>query len=190
MDVEGDLIPSGRIALRREMLDGRPWLSYPTRVAVHDYEVTGLYLAHRTPLIFGDGPFSWGPHCWSSFEPYWMSEGVLQLQRPGEYYSLWRRTEEGAFAHWYVNFQRPLKVSSEGFDSLDLDLDLIIRPDGSYEWKDEEKFQRRVDDGHISAAEAEAVRRSGDDVLKQLADGRPWWEAWRDWEPPQDWVCG
>jgi hypothetical protein len=41
-------------------------------------------------------------------------------------------------AHWYVNFQRPMRRTAIGFDTFDLLLDLVIAPDLSrWDWKDE-----------------------------------------------------
>jgi NAD(P)H-flavin reductase len=42
---------------------------------------------------------------------------------------------EGAsrdLAGWYVNIQEPFRRTSIGFDTQDLELDIVIEPDGSW----------------------------------------------------------
>ncbi|MFJ7409773.1 DUF402 domain-containing protein [Streptomyces sp. NPDC098077] len=179
----------GEVIVRREILDGRPWLVYPTRVAGDDEQVLAVHLAQGTPLTFGRGDFRWGLHPWIEFEHVWQSSGVLQLQRPGDGYSVWGRwADDGALSEWYVNFQAPLVRTELGFDTLDHELDLVIPGDGSaYRWKDVEHFDERVRTGGFDAEEADAVRAAAASVVDLIERGACWWEQWRDWRAPADW---
>ena len=66
---------------------------------------------------------------------------------------------------WYVNLQDPFRRSALGFDYLDQELDVIVSPDlERWRWKDEEKFEALVREGHIPpsghASFARSARRS------------------------------
>ncbi|MFJ3641161.1 DUF402 domain-containing protein [Streptomyces sp. NPDC090108] len=178
---------AGTTIVHREILDGAVWLSYPMTV-VSDGPVLAAYLARGTPLTFGTGDFRWGPHPWTAMEPYWLSDGVLQLQRPGDGYAVWMRREGGEFSGWYVNFQEPMRRTADGFDTLDQELDLWIPGDGKpYSWKDVEEFEERERSGGFLPGEAAGVRRAAGQVEELIARGACWWEEWRHWSAPQDW---
>ncbi|MFE4053343.1 DUF402 domain-containing protein [Streptomyces sp. YIM B13518] len=179
----------GQVIARREMLDGREWLLYPVRVVADEGDLLVVYLAEGTPLTFGTGDFRWGPHPWSEIDPFWQSDGVLQIQRSAAAYAVWPRWKGSAFEGWYVNFQHPMRRTAHGFDTLDLELDLWIPGDGSpYRWKDVAEFHELERSGGLSVSEAAQVRQAAAEVTDLLAQGTPWWEKWRDWRPPRDWT--
>ncbi|MFB7664981.1 DUF402 domain-containing protein [Kitasatospora sp. NPDC056138] len=183
---------SGEVVLRREVLDGRTWLSYPVRVVADRSDLLAVYLARGTPLTFGEGPFRWGPHPWRDVAAHWRSHGVLQLQRPGDAYAVWvfRDDATGEFSGWYVNFQDPYRRTPDGFDTLDHELDLWVPADGGpYRWKDVEEFEERARSGGFTPEEAAAVRAEGAKVAELLDRGEPWWDQdWSRWSPPAAWA--
>ncbi|RPE42082.1 uncharacterized protein DUF402 [Streptomyces sp. Ag109_O5-1] len=183
------LFDAQEVIVRREILDGREWMVYPVRVVEDTGDLLAVHLAQGTPLTFGPGPFRWGPHPWTAFEPYWQSEGVLQLQRPGDGYSVWARHSGGEFTGWYVNFQEPMRRTERGFDTLDQELDLLLLPaDGSpYRWKDEDHFAERHRSGGFTDEEAAAVRAAAASVVELVERGAGWWEEWRGWRAPEGW---
>ncbi|MFD5141916.1 DUF402 domain-containing protein [Streptomyces sp. NPDC058401] len=175
--------------VRREILDGREWILYPMRVASDDGNTLAAYLHQGTPLTFGRGDFRWGVHPWAAFDPVWQSEGVLQLQRALDGYSVWGRWEDGRFAGWYVNFQAPMRRTERGFDTLDQELDLWIPGDGSqYRWKDVAEFEERERRGGFTPEEAAAVRAAAREVEAMVLRGDGWWEEWRNWQVPTEWT--
>ncbi|MFG2721225.1 DUF402 domain-containing protein [Streptomyces sp. NPDC048416] len=175
---------SGEVIVRREILEGREWMVYPLRVVADDGVLLAAYLAKGTPLSFGGGEFKWGPHPWVHFEHTWQSDGVLQLQRAGDGYSVWARLKDGELQDWYVNFQEPLRRTAHGFDTLDQELDLVIAADGSsYTWKDVDHFEERVHAGGFGPGEPEAVRAAAAEVVELIESGGRWWEGWSAWRP-------
>ena len=80
------------------------------------------------------------------------------------------------FAHWYVNLEehgvRWDDGSVAGVDVVDQDLDILVEPDRSWRWKDEEEFVERLafPDGYWVPDEA-AVRAEG---LAGGTDDRGW----------------
>jgi len=179
----------GEVIVRREILDGKEWVVYPVRVVLDEPDLLAVYVHQGTELTFGGSDFSLGEHPWAVSGRIWRSAGVLQLQRPGDWYAVWGRWEDGEFADWYVNFQRPLRRSDRGFDTLDLELDLVIPADGSApQWKDREEFEARAARGEFAPGEADAVRRAAREVWETAGRGHAWWEPWRAWRAPAGWA--
>jgi len=181
----------GTIVERRDVLDGRTWIRYPVRVVVDSPHLVALYLSHGTRLDFGKGPFSWGTHPWKRIGDHWRSAGVLQLHRPGSRHSVWvvKGPDSGIFQKWYLNLESPLRRDATGFSTLDHEIDLVVA-EGSNEcqWKDLDKFEQRVHDGHFSVTEATAIHAEAADLARSVSEGTQWWDAdWSRWEAPDDW---
>jgi hypothetical protein len=125
---------------------------------------------------------------WSLVDTEWKWNRVLALARPDEWCSIWGfwGTDGGPPKGWYVNLEEPMRRSPAGFDTRDLQLDIVIAPDGTWTWKDEKEFAEMCDVGLISPDEARAVRVQGEHVI-ELIDRDPWWLAWNDWAPDPSW---
>jgi hypothetical protein len=98
-----------------------------------------------------------------------------------EPWTLWHfRRADGSLDRWYVNFERFLGRSATAYDSVDHKLDLIARPDGSIEWKDEDELEHAGQLGLVDVAE---VRRDAERVLAEP----PWPTGWEGFEPDPAW---
>lgn len=178
----------GELIIRREVLnDGRCWTEFPVRVVQDTPELLATEIFEGTPFTFfeGDWPTEDGRHPWAG-RACWTGHGTLTLQRPGEAYAVWAFWEgpERDFAGWYVNFQEPFRRTSRGFDTQDLELDLIVYPDGAWELKDDELLDVRVRQGRFTEDQARATRAEAQRVIADLAAGRRWWDdAWAQWRP-------
>ncbi|KUJ69001.1 hypothetical protein ACZ90_14195 [Streptomyces albus subsp. albus] len=180
----------GQVIVRRELLDDRPWLTYPVRVVEDRDDVLAVYMAQGTPMTFGTGDFTWGPHPWHAIADTWQSPGVLQLQRPQDTYAVWVFWSEDRSRHdWYVNFQQPFRRTTHGIDTLDLELDIWVPGDGGpYRWKDVEHFEERAAAGGFADGEAERVRAEAQALAARLDRGEAWWDAaWARWSPAESW---
>ena len=147
------------------------------------HELLVLYMPEGSELAIAPGDFPGGDHPWSG-------HGVLQLQRPGEMHAVWVFWEgpERAFAAWYVNIQEPFRRTSLGFDTQDLELDLVIALDGSWRWKDDELIEAWVEKGRWTQGEVDAIRAEGKRIATELDAGRRWWsDSWAAWEPDPGW---
>jgi Protein of unknown function (DUF402) len=183
MWTEGDWI------VRRELCHGRPWLGTVVRVVVDCPDLLVSYLPSGAPFDFPDGDWPGGRHPWEG-RGTWQGHGVLMLQRPGESHAIWHfwKGPERTFAGWYVNFQRPFVRTVVGYDTSDLELDIWIRPDGTWQWKDAELLDERVAEGRFTQQEMDGVRAEGNRFAADLAFGRRWWdESWSAFEPDPDW---
>jgi hypothetical protein len=92
------------VVVARDVVLGRPWLASPVIVVEDTDDLLVTYLPEGAPI--GDLPDP--DHPWSPCAA-WEGNGVLQVRRPGDAYSVvhfWRGPG-GAFSSWYVNLEVP-----------------------------------------------------------------------------------
>ena len=115
----------------------------------------------------------------------WRLTHVLRLVHPDDAHTVevfW--DERWSLIGWYVNLQAPLRRTPLGWDTTDWALDLVVRPDGSWRWKDERDFAQARALGVLDDDAAAAVRAEGERVVAK----RPWPTGWEDWRPPPEWT--
>ncbi len=114
----------------------------------------------------------------------------LILVRPGDWHEVrvfW--DEAGNTLGWYINSQRPIARTSRTIETMDLMLDLVVKPGRRWLWKDEDEFESLIAAGHIQSYEVEAVRRGAREVIAQIeANTPPFNEPWHDWRPDSAWA--
>jgi predicted RNA-binding protein associated with RNAse of E/G family len=117
------------------------------------------------------------------------------LLPPGEAYSLWYlRDDTGALRALYVNLEEPAQRWDDGHiagvDIVDQDLDILVRPDGRWEWKDEEEFVERLTlPAHYWVPDEAAVRAEGERVIKKIEAGEfPFDGSYLDFRPDPAWT--
>jgi hypothetical protein len=109
---------------------------------------------------------------------------TLVLLREGPWHALWVSwLPSGEHWGWYVNLQRPFRRTELGFETMDLVLDLIVDPDGSWRWKDEDELATWVARGVFEPELAERIRAEGESVLARAA----WPTGWEKWRPDPAW---
>ena len=174
----------------REYWNGRLWWANPEIVVEDSEELIALF---TRPGAVGKAA-AWTHYdealamissgTWELRDRVFHSNRRLSLARPGEAYAVsafWRDADEH-FLGWYVDIIDPLRRSSVGFDFRDLELDIVIADDlSSWQWKDQEALDARVRHGLHTAAEAEAIRRAGEEVVRLIESGGAWWLNWRNW---------
>ena len=168
--------------MRREVWRGQPWSALPVVVIQDDAELLAVHLAVGSPFGFVDS-HPLGVHPWSTSES-WQGLDVVMLHRPDDEYSVWFF---GPFAV-YINLQEPYRRTRLGFDTFDHELDIVIGPDGRWEFKDEDRLPIAVDTGRFTATEVDSIRRTGNAVGDMLNNDEAWWDpSWAQWTPPDDW---
>jgi protein associated with RNAse G/E len=129
-------------------------------------------------------------HDWNLARYTWKTNRLLLLFELQKYYSIilfWNHASN-EFLFYYVNFQLPFKRNAASVDTLDLDLDLIIHPDLSYEWKDVEDYQNAISHGPILPGWSEEIEKSTDEVMGRLETRHyPFDGSWLDWKPDPNW---
>lgn len=169
----------------RSVRFGKVWLSMPVQVLTDDDNALVVYLAEGAPFSSPNTDFPWGPHPWLEHGSF-RGHGVVIQMWPDVAHSVmafWTGPQR-TFSHWYINFQEPFRRIAGGFETFDQELDLIVRPDGSYQWKDVEEFEQMVRVGRLPPDEAAAVRGEAARVAAALDRGERWWdESWARWRP-------
>ena len=150
------------------------------------------YIPEGAPLGFvdGDWPTASGKHPWSN-RTNWHGHGCLMLQRPEDEYAIWHfwTGPQRDFACWYINLQERFRRTPIGYDTQDLELDVVVQPDSSWELKDDELMDERVAEGRWTAEKVAGIRRLGQDICARLDRGERWWpQEYRNWKPDPSWV--
>lgn len=178
----------GDAILRRDVWRGEPKVGWAGILVEDTPELLALYMPEGSPFAFAEDFFG-GPHPWSR-KDRWEGHGVLQLQRPGDMHAVWVfwQGPERELGAWYLNIQEPFRRTEHGFDTQDLELDVVVGRDGSWRYKDDEKLEAWTARGRWTADEVAAIRREGAAIAAELDAGRRWWsDEWAAWEPDPAW---
>jgi len=97
---------------------------------------------------------------------------------------LWNDASD-EFVGYYINLQAPLSRTPVGFDSFDHVLDIVVAPDGTWHWKDEDEFAEAIQLGLFTPNEAANIRAEGEHVITRLSSLLP--TRWEHWRPPPHW---
>ena len=127
---------------------------------------------------------------WSLENCTWHTNRLLYILEPEKFYSpifFWQH-ETNEFLCYYINFQLPLQRSHCAINTLDLDLDIVIRPDFSYEWKDIDDYEKGIEAGVILPEWVEEIKIAKTEILEKLEKRQyPFDGSWLDWMPDPNW---
>ncbi len=175
----------GAVVVWHEAWEGTPYFLCPVRVVEDSETRIAYYLAEGTRYTFPPGSYPFGEqHPWAA-RGSWEDHGILVTHEWGTAHAIWHfwRGDERAFAGWYVNMQAPLVRDGDGFVTQDHELDLVVRPDSTWSWKDEQELLDWVPRGRFTEEEAAAIRAEGERVLA----GWPFPTGWEGWQPDPSW---
>lgn len=191
---------TGEIVVWREIHNNRIWHAHTAIVVKDIHEELALVFL---PGSEGMGPEDWVDgkkggnrrwefknRAWKLKEYFWHSHFTLFLLEPQKYYVTnysWS-AESNQFLSYYVNFQLPFTRSHCGIDTLDLDLDLIINPDFTHEWKDVEEYQKAIENGVVFPEWTREIDRARKEILDKLEKRQyPYDGSWLNWMPDPAW---
>lgn len=127
---------------------------------------------------------------WKQETYLWHTNRLLILLETDKFYStmyFWDHASH-EFLCYYINFQLPFERNNVGIDTLDLDLDLIIYPDFSFEWKDVNDYQMSIDNEVIFPEWIRGIDFAKQDVLSRLeTHSYPYDGSWLTWMPDPIW---
>lgn len=120
----------------------------------------------------------------------WEDNHALHLLHEGDTHAtvaFW--DERWNFLCWYINFQEPFRRTSEGLETMDLTLDMLIAPDRqSWRFKDEDEFAYGIENGWYTAPQLASLKREGERIAAAAKRGdAPFTDHWQKWRPPVDW---
>lgn len=118
---------------------------------------------------------------------------TLRLMYPGEDYSIWLswRDEGGerVFHGYYINVEEPFRRTPIGVDTNDHTLDVVVQPDLSWAWKDEDQLAERAASGVYVPDFATRVRATAERALEILGRrGHPFDGSLVEWAPDPAWA--
>jgi protein associated with RNAse G/E len=120
----------------------------------------------------------------------WRTNRLLLLLEPECFYStifFWNQAKN-QFICFYINFQLPFVRNDHAIDTLDLELDIIIHPDLSYEWKDVEDYHRATQHGLITPEWVKRIDEEIPGILDRVRTRQyPFDGSWLDWMPDPAW---
>ena len=125
-------------------------------------------------------------------QPYtWHTNRFLVLLYPKKYYSInlmWNHAEN-RFLCYYINFQLPFQRTKPGFQTLDLEIDLVINPDYSWHWKDEEEYKEGIELKVIRPEWVDNIETAKQEILEKLKQIQyPLNKDWINWIPDSEWT--
>ncbi len=189
--------PGNTVLLRTVLENGRVGSVLSTTVVRDSDDLVALYLAPGTTCKRRAGKRggpqgrvlvqnSGGHEDWT-----WSKNRRLILWRPPERQhavSLFWRDADDTFLGGYVDVLEPLRRTRLGFDTRDLILDVVIDPDRTWHWKDEDELTWRQEQGYIAPYEAEAIRNEGKRAVSLLEAHDPLFDdEWTLWRPDPAW---
>ena len=194
----------GRPVLYRNVAGGGLLAVRPCRVVSDDERGLLLWLARGSVVgveTAADGrgirsmPFAeWVRLDHRLVESTWQGPGILKFIPPDVDHSVWLFfDDEGCFAGWYVNLEeRAVRWDDgdlAGVDTVDQDLDIVVAPDHSWRWKDEDEFAERLAlPDHYWVPDEAAVWAEGRRVIKRVeAADFPFDGTWTDFVPDPSW---
>ena len=185
----------GDVIVSRQIWRENPVFAIPLIVVEDTVDHLVTYTAPGAPFGFTDHPFPTpdGLHPRrQQATPSWQGYGMLEITRWDSDYSImhfWHGPER-SFGAWYLNIQEPLRRTTIGYDGQDLELDILVWPDGRWELKDDELLDVWVERGRWTAEEIATVRATGTKIIEEvLQPGQWWWDrAWSEWTPDPVWA--
>lgn len=196
----------GDLAVRRHFMRGhdlsRVWVG---TVAADDDRGLWLWFATGVPYhdigaadgrSFREVPFhEWGRTPRAMRELRWSGD-ALMLHPQQAAYSVWFtfRGPGGAFDGWYVNLERPgvrwVRDGLAGIDTVDYDLDIVVAPDRTWRWKDDDEFRAHLAVPDVYWCDDEqAVRATGREAVKLIEAGEfPFDGSATDFRPDPQWT--
>jgi len=195
--------PGDTIALRW-IANGRVWIAQPLRVISDSPNETALLLWPDTVCVVPEQVWQTDPGQardvrWAQERSgvftrrthAWHTNRLLMLLEPDKYYALihfWHHATN-TFTGYYVNFQLPFQRSRCGFDTYDLELDIIIEPSLAWRYKDERAYQDGIAQGNIKPEWVEAIERAKAEVFESLsARAYPFDGHWTNYFPGAHWA--
>jgi len=196
----------GDILVRREVLglapaggddeelrpwQGRPWSAIPVHVVEDTAEALVTYIAPGAEFGFfpGKWPTPDGRHPWSG-RLAWTGHGCLMVQRPGDHHAVWHfwAGPEREFSCWYINLQTAFVRTGLGYDTQDLELDIVVFPDGHWILKDADVLVDRISEQRFTLTLVDWIESLGGELTSRLQAGERWWDdGWAHWTPDASW---
>jgi predicted RNA-binding protein associated with RNAse of E/G family len=186
----------GQTVLCRKYWQGKLWSERPEIVVQDTPDLLALYLPSNTVINQPVSPngskadyldrlnFSW-----TLIKAPWIGLRRLRLSIPGAFYSIllfWN--EDNSLRAWYINLEEPIRRTPQGFEYIDLFLDILAEPDlSSWRWLDEDELKEAVEQDYISHKASDMLYSEGRKAIEWLRSGNSPFNEWETWRPDPTW---
>ena len=191
-DGEQRFEPGETVAFREVWRDA-PWSTWAVTVVSDGDGRTLLYRPIGMPGMLPvneHGRFGRSGHGHWHEAAWWEHRHALVIHEWGEPFSIWCMWDaEWNHVCWYVNLEVPWSRARGAIETFDHELDIVIEPDRSWQWKDEDRLAEHVAGGAHTQAEADEFRRRGERVVAEriVPWAAPFDEGWEAWRPDPAW---
>jgi hypothetical protein len=194
----------GDTALIRSLVNGRLWLMQSVTVVKDTPEETVLFLGCGAECVYPSGYWRWKrgdpsrgtrwddekSMTWTLRKFKWHTHRILMHMVPGQIYAtylMWYdETEE--FRNYYINFQTPFQRTALGFNTHDLELDIVIDAEYKVHIKDVEGYTSGLREGCITEQQDQAIKSIKPAIFQMIQDRLyPLDGSWVDWRPDPGW---
>jgi hypothetical protein len=192
--------PGQDVLYRFRRLDGSLGAVHPARVVEDDGERLLCWVLAGTTIRMTTAPDGRPPRDLPLEQRFraarvprrgtWRTHSTLRLVFERQWASVWWFFEpDGTFRDWYVNLEVPLGRDSAGFDRADGVLDLEVRPDLRWSWKDEDEAVAAVAAGRFDPVQMRQLRAEGERWIALAESGRfPFDGTYCDAVPEPSWT--
>ena len=197
---------AGDNCVLRGIVNNQVWMAKSVIVVKDRPEETVLLLIPGAQCAFPEGYWRWKKNRdysqgtrWQEAkrehillrEFTWQTNRILMFLEPKKYYScsiFWDHDSD-QFNCYYVNYQLPYQRSHCGFDTLDLDLDIVIDPEYNWKWKDEGDYRVGIREGGIQDEWVKGIEKSREEVFDRInKHSYPLNGSWLRWQPISTWL--
>lgn len=198
----------GEVLVRRLWRGGRVVLMHVLRVAADDEQGLRLWLPAGSPYWRlggpttqdgGSSPALHGPDMPAQrtarlARHMWTGSDVMIWMPEHKAYSVHWLWSDGTFAGWHVAMEEPYVRWADrgcaGVDTADQVLDLVVRPDRTWRWRDDAEFHARTGDPlYWSPAQATRIRATADRLVRLAETGKfPFDGTWCGFRPDASWT--
>ncbi len=168
-------------------------MSWPARIVEDREDLLALYIpSGATTKQWRAGRDSMGQPLTRELVDIPWRRDTLRLMYPGEHYSIWlswrHEEDERVFHGYYINVEEPFRRTPIGVDTNDHTLDVVVLPDLTWVWKDEDQLAERAANGVYVPDFALRVRATAERALELLERREaPFDGTWTEWEPDPSW---
>jgi hypothetical protein len=198
MSTNADFFSPGRTVVRRNYRGPHVSWAQATTVVSDDDQGLVLWLPVGADFEFRLNPDGTMLRTAGTVEEYgaaplirrnWRENSLLMWHPPGRAHSVWWFFREGRFRYWYINLESPYTRGPDWIANVDHHLDVVVNPDRSWHWKDEEDLDDMTDvPGFWTAEQAAAIRAEGRRVIGIAETGAfPFDGTWCDFQPRPHW---
>lgn len=119
----------------------------------------------------------------------WHGAGILKVAPTGVPWSVWLFWQpDGTFRNWYVNLEDAHVRDDSSILTQDHVLDVVVHPDRTVRWKDEDELAAAVQWGRFSVEDAARFEQDARDVERVVARwDPPFCEDWQSFRPDPSW---